>query len=240
ALTAAVQALILPKENAIRTPGWTLASFHRPATISGGDWWWHEAQADGGVIVMVGDVTGHGPGSAMVTAIVAGCYEAVRLYGGEQRLPFRLEAIDSMLTRLCTGRYWMTMGAILIEPGAGTLSWWNAAGPPMACLRTDGSVEVIGAAGSPLGMGTPLLGYKTYALQGGERLLMITDGIIEMMTPARRALGMRGLTKMLEATRGKSIEDARSYLVQAIDQVKGASVQDDDITFVLIDVPARA
>jgi serine phosphatase RsbU (regulator of sigma subunit) len=69
---------------------------------------------------------------------------------------------------------------------------------------------------------------------------MFTDGIIEMQTQSKRVLGMRGLIKMLEATRGQSIEDARAHLVRSIDQMKGDSVQDDDITFVLIDVPARS
>ncbi|HWO22759.1 MAG TPA: GAF domain-containing SpoIIE family protein phosphatase, partial [Kofleriaceae bacterium] len=239
AVTAAVQTLILPKESSISTDQWELASFHRPATISGGDWWWYEAQSDGGVIVMIGDVTGHGAGSAMVTAIVAGCYEAVRLYGGDQNLPFRLTAIDSMLTKLCAGQYWMTMGAVQFEPKTGSLSWWNAAGTPMACMRTDGSVEILRAAGMPLGGGTPSFGNKTSALQGGERLLMFTDGIIEMQTPSKRVLGMRGLLKMLEATRGRSIEEARAYLVETLDQVRGSSVQDDDITFVLVDLPLR-
>ncbi len=240
AVTAAVQALILPKESSLTTEHWELASFHRPATISGGDWWWYEAQADGGAIVMVGDVTGHGAGSAMVTAIVAGCYEAVRLYAGDQNLPFRLTAIDSMLTKLCAGQYWMTMGAFQYEPRTGAVSWWNAAGTPMACMRPDGSVDFFRAAGMPLGRGTPSFGNKAGTLQGGERLLMFTDGIIEMQTQSKRVLGMRGLIKMLEATRGQSIEDARAHLVRSIDQMKGDSVQDDDITFVLIDVPARS
>jgi eukaryotic-like serine/threonine-protein kinase len=239
AVTAAVQALILPKESSISTEHWNLASFHQPATLSGGDWWWYEPQADGGVIVLIGDVTGHGAGSAMVTAIVAGCYEAVRLFGGTQNLPFRLEAIDSLLTRLCAGRYWMTMGAVLLQPGTGALSWWNAAGTPMLCMHADGSVDVFRAAGTPLGMGTPSFGYKTGELHGGERILMVTDGFIETQTQSKRALGMRGLIKMLEATRGESIEDARAHLAQSIDRMRGASVQDDDITFVLIDLPPR-
>jgi serine phosphatase RsbU (regulator of sigma subunit)/tetratricopeptide (TPR) repeat protein len=237
AVTAAVQTLILPKESSISTERWKLASFHRPATISGGDWWWYEAQSDGGVIVMVGDVTGHGAGSAMVTAIVAGCYEAVRLYAGDQDLPFRLLAIDSMLSKLCAGQYWMTMGAVQFEPKTGALSWWNAAGTPMACMRNDGSVEILRAAGMPLGGGTPSFGNKTSALAGGERLLMFTDGVIEMQTQSKRVLGMRGLIKMLEATRGEALEDARAQIVQAMDQMRGSSVQDDDITFVLIDLP---
>jgi serine phosphatase RsbU (regulator of sigma subunit)/tetratricopeptide (TPR) repeat protein len=238
ALTAAVQALILPKESAVSTDLWQLTSFHRPATISGGDWWWYEAQGDGGVIVMVGDVTGHGAGSAMVTAIVAGCYEAVRLYAGDQNVPFRLTAIDSMLTKLCAEQYWMTMGALHFEPKTRTLSWWNAAGPPMMCMHRDGSVEVFRGAGMPLGRGSPSFGQKLGTMQGGERLLLVTDGVIELQTPSKRALGMRGLLKMLEGTRGLSLEEARAHLVQSIDQLKGASVQEDDITFVLVDVPA--
>jgi serine phosphatase RsbU (regulator of sigma subunit) len=152
-------------------------------------------------------------------------------------VPFRLTAIDAMLTKLCAEQYWMTMGALHFEPRTGALSWWNAAGPPMMCMRTDGSVEVFRGAGMPLGRGSPSFGQKIGAIQGGERLLMVTDGVIELQTPSKRALGMRGLLKMLEATRGQPIEEARAHLVQSIDQMKGASVQEDDITFVLVDLP---
>jgi sigma-B regulation protein RsbU (phosphoserine phosphatase) len=172
----------------------------------------------------------------MVTAIVAGCYEAVRLHAGDLTLPFRLTAVDSMLTRLCAGLYWMTMGALQIEPETRTLSWWNAAGPPMVCLRADGSFEVFRAAGAPLGRGSPSFGHRTSPIQGGERLLMVTDGVIEMQTQAKRVLGMRGLLKMLEETRGQSIQDARAHLVESLDRIRGESVQDDDLTFVLIDL----
>jgi serine phosphatase RsbU (regulator of sigma subunit) len=61
-----------------------------------------------------------------------------------------------------------------------------------------------------------------------------------MMTPSKRVLGMRGLLKILEATRSEPLEEARAHLVRSIDQLRGTSVQDDDITFVLIDVAPRA
>jgi serine phosphatase RsbU (regulator of sigma subunit) len=104
-------------------------------------------------------------------------------------------------------------------------------------MRLDGSVEVFRGAGMPLGRGSPSFGQKIGVIQGGERLLMVTDGVIELQTPSKRALGMRGLLKMLEATRGQPIEAAREHLVQSIDQMKGTSVQEDDITFVIVDLP---
>jgi serine phosphatase RsbU (regulator of sigma subunit) len=89
-----------------------------------------------------------------------------------------------------------------------------------------------------LGSGTPSFGHKSIEPVGGERLLLFTDGVIELPTPSGRPLGLRAVVKMFEATRKDSLEEARLRLAEAVDRARGESTQDDDITFVLVELPA--
>ncbi|MEJ7598947.1 MAG: two-component regulator propeller domain-containing protein [Kofleriaceae bacterium] len=76
-LTGAVQNGFLPDNNEISTTRFRLCSAYRPAESCGGDWWWHERLSGGRHLIMVGDVTGHGPGPAMVTAAVATAFQVM-------------------------------------------------------------------------------------------------------------------------------------------------------------------
>ncbi len=60
---------------------------YRPADACGGDWWWHEPLSGGRHVVMVGDVTGHGPGPAMVTAAVATAFRVLHRGRPRRRRP---------------------------------------------------------------------------------------------------------------------------------------------------------
>src|SRR5690606_2801400 len=70
-LTGAVQSGFLPDNNEISTGNAQIVGFYKPADTCSGDWWWHAQLGPTRHLVMVGDVTGHGPGPAMVTAAVA-------------------------------------------------------------------------------------------------------------------------------------------------------------------------
>ena len=74
ALTGAVQTLLLPQKADLCGKGWSLAAHYESAAQSGGDWWWADAAEGKCLRILMGDVTGHGPGSAMVTALISGSY----------------------------------------------------------------------------------------------------------------------------------------------------------------------
>ena len=75
-VTHAVQSLILPKQDTFTSDQVKLASFYKAAGQSGGDWWWYDVDKERGVLTIVlGDVTGHGAGPAMISAVVAGIFQ---------------------------------------------------------------------------------------------------------------------------------------------------------------------
>jgi len=61
----------------------TLAGDHfKPPTQCGGDWWSFSELPDDRVMIIIGDVTGHGVGSAMITAAAKGAASTLIGYTG--------------------------------------------------------------------------------------------------------------------------------------------------------------
>src|SRR5207244_8208632 len=63
-----IQETLVPPNDPVSNGFFKFACYFQPASQSGGDWWtWHQLVGDK-VLVVIGDVTGHGVPSAMITA----------------------------------------------------------------------------------------------------------------------------------------------------------------------------
>jgi len=234
-LTGAVQTGFLPEHNEITTANLQLFGLYRPADACGGDWWWHEPLSGGRHVVMVGDVTGHGPGPAMVTAAVATAFR-VLIENGLDDVKHALELLNREVLRVAKGKYHMTMAALELDENTG---WWilhSAGAPPILSLGQDGKHRVHFCAGAPLGTET---GFETGRVEGqlepSDRILMYTDGIPEIAMPNGAVLGMRRFAQVYERTRGQSIQDAAATMILHADQSLGGLPQLDDWTFTMIE-----
>ncbi len=148
-LSAAVQALLLPRETQAVWDGMSLAAHFRPASGVAGDWWYYDRFDNGTVRVVLGDVTGHGPAAAMVSAVVAGWYRRMRLEG-RYDTPEMLRRLHEGMRELCRGTYMMPLAAIEVDV-SGAMRGWSAAAPPLLIRRADGQIQVLQQSGTPLG-----------------------------------------------------------------------------------------
>lgn len=235
ALAGAVQTLLLPRESKYTSKAQALAAFFRPASQSGGDWWWYEVQPDGSTLIIVADVTGHGAGSAMVTAAVASAYRTARQMFKDLTVDQLLKLINASLLDLANGKYRMTLSAIVYHPTSGDVDWWNAGGPPLLILRKGGVVESANLPGTPLGSDKMAVESKRYHLEVGDRLLVFTDGLPEMTLPTKRQLGYRKVQRMLADTASKGTEESREFFTNALETARAGTALDDDITWVMLD-----
>src|SRR5690606_17890343 len=124
-----------------------LFGFYRPADQAGGDWWWYEV-AGSKLTVLIGDVTGHGPGAAMVTAAVA---TAFRIQSPDTPLPDRLRLCHEEVLRVAGGTYNMTVSAIELDYRTGRFAFYSAGGLPILRIRYDGRPRTLPCTGTPLG-----------------------------------------------------------------------------------------
>lgn len=237
-LTAAVQGLLLPKRDTWAEHDMRLCAFYEPASQAGGDFWFADRLPDGGLRVLVADVTGHGAGAAMVTAAVAGCYRTLRSAAADLPAEDVLEEIHKALRVICEGNY--TMPAALVQLDAsGVGRWWSAAAPPLLIHRAAGQVEASTQKGLPLGSDDMRFDSAELRLEPGDRLLTYTDGVTELQLPNGKELGIRRLRDQFAASAGLPLQQARAEIIAGIREAQGDVPADDDLTFVLLERAPR-
>ena len=234
ALTGAVQSGFLPDHNEIENGHLHIFGFYRAADACSGDWWWHET-IGARHVVLVGDVTGHGPGPAMVTAAVATAFRVLKVNGLDD-MRHALQVLNNVVLDVAKGKYHMTMAALEVDETTGQWVLHSAGAPPIISLATTGKHRVHLCAGTPLGVDTAFSpGRVEGRLQPSERILICTDGIPEILLPNGSAMGMRRLAQAYEKTRNQPLKDAAMSIVQHADGIKDGKPQDDDWTFTLIE-----
>ncbi len=234
-LIGIVQTGFLPEHNQISTARVELVGLYRPADACGGDWWWHEQISGGRHVIMVGDVTGHGPGPAMVTAAIATTFR-VLIENGLDDVRRALDLLNREVLRVGKGRYHMTMAALELDEATGRWTLHSAGAPPVLTLSAAGKHKVHFCPGAPLGTE---VGFETGHVEGKlepfDRILMYTDGIPEVALPNGNAMGMRRFAQQFELTRGQGLPDASAAIVVYADQARAGQPQDDDWTFAMIE-----
>jgi ligand-binding sensor domain-containing protein len=234
-LTGAVQSGCLPEDSLIVSQGVTVQGFYRPAGTCSGDWWWYETPRDGLHRLLVGDVTGHGPGPAMVTAAVASAYRMQTELASGTPLEVRLRAVNNEVLRVGQGTYHMSLTAIELDVTKRELHAYGAGGLPPVVMAGGGRAEVIVCRGTPLGASTFQVGTAVRRLQPGARIFLYTDGVIEIETGNGRQFGLRRLIRLLESTRDAGVEETASLLSREATTANGRAVQKDDWTFAIAD-----
>ena len=185
-----VQQVLIPEELP-HVPGLTIESEYRPAREVGGDFFQILPDiADGSVLIVVGDVTGHGLQAGMLVALIVG---AIRSTAETSAYP--LEMIEALNRRLCgRGNAHATCLALRIAAdGAVTLA--NAGHLPPYLngkeLPMDGAL--------PLGMVAnaefPLMHFQ---LNENDQLILMSDGIAEAQDQQGQLFGFERIHKLLE------------------------------------------
>jgi serine phosphatase RsbU (regulator of sigma subunit) len=226
-------------------PGLTYSSYYRSADITGGDWYGlFDDPKNNRSYILIGDVTGHGIPSALVTGAVAGAAEvAVHMIADQSRpLLDSLHAIAEELNRvvLKTGQAageMMTMALIVIDRESLQAAYVNC-GHTHICVASKGNVKARLEPGSLLGTKNMVTQGKEFKVEEGDVLFIFTDGLLENHAFRKKPIRWKSIAQILaQQSEPSVITQNISELVQKT--TEGSSLQ-DDCTFLAIriqDVP---
>lgn len=160
-------------------PGVELAVRYLPAASQseiGGDFY-EAVETPEGLLLAVGDVAGH----SLQAAIVMGeLRHALRAYASEGHPPnVLLSLLDGLLVQHRPG-WTATLCIVLVEPGTGRIHIANAGHLPPLLMPSDGAARYLHDHGPLLGLGLSHPTPTTHHISPGARLLMVTDGLIEI------------------------------------------------------------
>ncbi|MEU0069207.1 fused response regulator/phosphatase [Streptomyces sp. NPDC006332] len=129
-----------------------------------------------GVLAAVGDVVGHSLEAATVMVEIR---HALRAYCVDESDPAVLaERLDRMLQHYHAD-VTATVCLALIDPGTGRTRIANAGHIPPLVIGDTGGADYVKASGPLLGLGLPHPPPTELFLESTDRLLMVTDGLIE-------------------------------------------------------------
>lgn len=211
-------------------PRLDLAATYRPSDDRlsfGGDWYDAIALDDERILVIVGDVAGHGvPAAAMMSQI-----RVVLNTLAQQDTPLGqlVPAAESLLWQF-NGQYLATLALIEIDFANECLSHVSAGHPPLLVRAADGTVTRFGGGRRPpLGIGGTAEP-TTVPFPPGSTVVAYTDGLVE-----RRDVPIdQGIDTLAETLRTVGSDDAHTVCEAIIGTVLASSPRQDDIATVVI------
>ena len=221
-------------------PGWVSATLYRPAgaqNLVGGDFY-DAFPVEHGWMLVVGDVAGHGPEAASLTAQARYTLRTTAMLTGSP-----LAALDQLNSELVTTDPGMALCtaacALLRERNGTTRAEVVCAGHPLPLvLRKDG-VEPVGRFGPMLGA----WGDKTWTpvdvpIEDGDTLVLYTDGVIDA-EGAEDRFGEQRLEAVLAGAR--NAEDAVGRIDRALGEFEMGEQADDTAVLAVsrVNVSAR-
>lgn len=217
--------------------GFDIAGFASPADETGGDYFDFIRLPDGGLALVIGDVSGHGISAALIMA--------------ETRAYLRSSAgtccdVGSLLTsvnralvhNLAPDRF-VTLLVVCLDPTKKTVTFSGAGHEPGFLLNPSGSIaSEFKSNGPPLGLlsGYSYLSSEPVTLAKDQAILLLTDGITDTPLPDGCFFGTRQAIKYFNNNRDRSARDIAEGLCRAVEAHAADQKLLDDVTSVVLKV----
>lgn len=235
-LARRVQASLLPAPGSHTLPFADIAVQFYPADLCSGDWWTVDVLPDGRVLFVIGDVTGHGVGPAMITAMAQGACDATRAQlGAGVTCEALLRSMNTSIYRSARSSLLMTCVVCILDPRNGTMSVSNAGHTfPLLTRQWENKIHIreLVIRGSPLGSSQDLdLSTMVVSLQPDDVLFWYTDGVIDCENEQGKQFGRKRLLQSLRRQSSREpavICDAFRHLLAGF---RGSQKQSDDVAF---------
>ncbi len=237
-LAVKVQQLLLPKSSPLCN--WCCIGIkNRMAEGLGGDYFDFITMPDGCQSLFIGDVTGHGLHASVVMSLLYGFIHRAALAECaafdlvQQANHFLIEfarrspAIDQYFSS--------SLFYGIIDPATLTMHYVNAGHAPGLVLR-DGRVRRLESTGPPIGyFDLPEMQMNSFRFEGGDRLLLYTDGITETSNAAGELFGQERLRKLLRSHAETDYQEFLDIVFDTLGTFGMAEQPEDDCSAIVID-----
>jgi serine phosphatase RsbU (regulator of sigma subunit) len=210
-----------------------ISGLTRPANTVGGDFYDVLPQADGRVILTIGDVAGKGSPAALLMALLLA---ALRTLVEERLEPAALvRRLNVQISRHSPASRFITLFYGLYDPRAGTLEYVNAGQNPPLIRRRTGRFERLGPTGVALGMFEASAFAQAHTtIEAGDLLVLYSDGITEAEDRSGTPFEETGLELAIERHAGSSAAALGAAVLAAVETHAGEPRFRDDLTLLVL------
>ena len=227
-----LQLAMLPKELP-QCSNLEIAAFMKTATEVGGDYYDFNVNSNGALTAVIGDATGHGLKAGMMVTATKSIFES--LSSAMEPAAFLRQA-NRTIKRMHLGTLKMALTVLRIDDS--TLSASGAGMPPLLIFhQSTKELEEINFEGMPLGslVNFPYEG-KQIHLFPGDKIIVMSDGFPERQNQNGEMLDYPRAYKTITDAAVGSPQEIVEHLVKKSDDWANGRPQDDDMTFVVIEV----
>jgi len=221
--------------------GFDIGGASYPAALTGGDYFDFIPLPDGALGIVVGDVSGHGFGPALLMASTRAYLRGLaQTYVDPTEI---LTRANRVLADDTGGEPYVTLLFARLDPRTGSLVYASAGHPTGYVASAAGAVkERLESTAIPLGLypDADFSSSGAVALEPGDSVLLLTDGILEARAPNGALFGEKRALDTLRVYRSdpaRQLVDNLYHTVRAFTQNRP---QHDDITAVSIKAQADA
>ncbi len=217
--------------------GFDVAGASSPAESAGGDYFDYLAMPDDAVGFVVGDVCGHGVGPAL---LAASTQALLRVLAEAHRSPSAVLAhANRFLVRTVEQDRFVTLFLGRLDPGSRRFTYSSAGHPTGYVLDRAGAVRAaLASTALPLGITVQeeFLSAEPLTLEPGEMILLLTDGVLDAISPAGEAFGPNRALEIVRTARHQSAKEILDGLLKAVRDFSGDGQLSDDVTAVVVKV----
>lgn len=221
-----------------RDPAIGFESFHKPSRQIGGDLFDVKDLGDGRFAALIYDVSGHGIAASLLSAMAKMAFEnAFKSTASPARI---LEIVNADICKVAGLSMFVTAFLAILDTWNKTLVYARAGhcypalfdrhNPKSPCLLLREGDRILGNASD--------VKYHEFKvpLRPGNRLLLYTDGVIEMRDSHDRFFGQKALFQIIGDSLSMDLESAKAAVLKVIRAFISDQPYEDDLTFLLIDI----
>lgn len=232
-----IQRALLPASSGLEVGAVRLAGCNELCEDASGDYYDFIELEGGRVAFAVGDVSGHGLGSALVMASARAFLRAFTRVGSD--LAETMTMMNDFLSRDMTNGKFMSLFVGVLDPATATLRWSSAGhNPPVHWRAASGDFEMLESTCPVLGViqGMPFDRGPDVHLAPGDLLLLYTDGATEAPSPSGELFGEDRLRAVVKEAAGAPVAGVLEAVSSAIKRWTGGAPNRDDVTLLAVRV----
>ncbi len=231
-----IQEKILP-EAPPDLPGFDIAGAYRPADFAAGDHFDYFTAPDGSLLLVVGDVSGHGFSTALLMASTHAYLRTLASMGLD--IHEILARANAILTQETETEQFVTVILARIDTQTRRLDYVSAGHPTGYVLDAACNLKrTLPSTSLPLAVldGAEFKAGCATTLEPGDLVLLLTDGILEARSPAGEHFGGERALRAACAQRHAGAAKIATAVCETARAHLGGQAQEDDFTALAIKV----